>query len=157
MKISFQVNGTEREVDEPPLRRALDVLRETLRLTGTKEGCGEGECGACSILVDGEVVNSCLIPICQLQNVNVITVEGLARDGRFDPLQQAFLELGGAQCGICTPGMLIAARALLDANASPTRDEIKEAIAGNLCRCTGYVKIIDAIEQATQARRRADG
>ena len=152
MKITFQVNGSTREVDEPPMRRALDVLRESLRLTGTKEGCGEGECGACSILVDGEVVNSCLIPICQLQDVSIITVEGLARDGRFDPLQRAFLELGGAQCGICTPGMLIAARALLDTKPRPTRDEIKEAIAGNLCRCTGYVKIIDAIEQAAKVR-----
>ncbi len=152
MKIQFQINGSEREVDAPPMQRALDVLREVLRLTGTKEGCGEGECGACSIIVDGEVVNSCLIPICQLQNVSIITVEGLARDGRFDPLQQAFLETGGAQCGICTPGMLIAARALLDASPSPTRDEIKEAIAGNLCRCTGYVKIIDAIEQAAKLK-----
>jgi aerobic carbon-monoxide dehydrogenase small subunit len=153
MRITFHINGSEREVDEPPMRRALDVLREALRLTGTKEGCGEGECGACSILVDGEVVNSCLIPICQLQNTRIITVEGLARDDRFDPLQQAFLETGGAQCGICTPGMLIAARALLDARPSPTRDEIKEAIAGNLCRCTGYVKIIDAIEQAAKTKR----
>jgi aerobic carbon-monoxide dehydrogenase small subunit len=152
MKIQFQINGSEREVDAPPMQRALDVLREVLRLTGTKEGCGEGECGACSIIVDGEVVNSCLIPVCQLQNVSIITVEGLARDGRFDPLQQAFLETGGAQCGICTPGMLIAARALLDASPSPTRDEIKEAIAGNLCRCTGYVKIIDAIEQAAKLK-----
>jgi carbon-monoxide dehydrogenase small subunit len=153
MRITFHINGSEREVDEPPMRRALDVLREALRLTGTKEGCGEGECGACSILVDGEVVNSCLIPICQLQSTRIITVEGLARDDRFDPLQQAFLETGGAQCGICTPGMLIAARALLDARPSPTRDEIKEAIAGNLCRCTGYVKIIDAIEQAAKTKR----
>ena len=149
MRIAFKINGTEREVDVPPMQRALDVLREGLRLTGTKEGCGEGECGACSIIVDGEVVNSCLIPACQLQNVSIITVEGLARDGRFDPLQQAFLETGGAQCGICTPGMLIAARALLDSNPRPSRDEIIEAIAGNLCRCTGYVKIIDAIEAAT--------
>ncbi|HKQ06767.1 MAG TPA: (2Fe-2S)-binding protein [Blastocatellia bacterium] len=153
MRITFHINGSEREVDEPPMRRALDVLREALRLTGTKEGCGEGECGACSILVDGEVVNSCLIPICQLQSTRIITVEGLARDDRFDPLQQAFLETGGAQCGICTPGMLIAARALLDARPNPTRDEIKEAIAGNLCRCTGYVKIIDAIEQAAKTKR----
>ncbi len=152
MRIAFQVNGSPREIDAPPMRRALDVLRETLRLTGTKEGCGEGECGACSILVDGEVVNSCLIPICQLQNVSIITVEGLMRDGRLDPLQQAFLEMGGAQCGICTPGMLMAARALLDANPSPSRDDIKEAIAGNLCRCTGYVKIIDAIEQAAKSK-----
>ncbi|MEN3332529.1 MAG: aerobic carbon-monoxide dehydrogenase small subunit [Blastocatellia bacterium] len=152
MRIAFKINGSEREVDAPPMQRALDVLREALRLTGTKEGCGEGECGACSIIVDGEVVNACLIPICQLQNVSIITVEGLARDGRFDPLQQAFLETGGAQCGICTPGMLIAARALLDVNSRPTRDEIKEAIAGNLCRCTGYVKIIDAIEQAAKLK-----
>src|SRR2546421_1822914 len=157
LRIACVVNDRPRTIEAFPMERLLDVLRETLRLTGTKEGCGEGECGACSILVDGEVVNSCLLPICQLQDVNIITVEGLARKGRFDPLQRAFLELGGAQCGICTPGMLIAARALLDANASPTRDEIKEAIAGNLCRCTGYVKIIDAIEQAAQARRRADG
>ncbi len=148
MKISFQVNNIAREVDAPPMKRALDVLREDLRLTGTKEGCGEGECGACSIIVDGEVINSCLVPICQLDGARVVTVEGLARDGRLDSLQQAFLETGGAQCGICTPGMLIAARALLDLNVRPTRDEIKEGIAGNLCRCTGYVKIIDAIEQA---------
>lgn len=150
MKISFQVNNIAREVDAPPMKRALDVLREDLRLTGTKEGCGEGECGACSIIVDGEVINSCLVPICQLDGARVVTVEGLARDGRLDSLQQAFLETGGAQCGICTPGMLIAARALLDLNTTPTRDEIKEAIAGNLCRCTGYVKIIDAIEQAAK-------
>ena len=153
MRIAFQINGTAREVDEPPMRRALDVLRETLRLTGTKEGCGEGECGACSIILDGEVVNSCLVPVCQLQNARVVTVEGLAGDEGLDPLQRAFLETGGAQCGICTPGMLIAARALLDANPRPTRDDIKEAIAGNLCRCTGYVKIIDAIEQAATRRR----
>jgi len=150
MKISFQINNIAREVDAPPMKRALDVLREDLRLTGTKEGCGEGECGACSIIVDGEVINSCLVPICQLDGARIVTVEGLARDGRLDSLQQAFLETGGAQCGICTPGMLIAARALLDLNARPTRDEIKEAIAGNLCRCTGYVKIVDAIEQAVK-------
>jgi carbon-monoxide dehydrogenase small subunit len=150
MKISFQVNNVAREIDAPPMKRALDVLREDLRLTGTKEGCGEGECGACSIIVDGEVINSCLVPVCQLDGARIVTVEGLARDGQLDSLQQAFLETGGAQCGICTPGMLIAARALLDLNARPTRDEIKEAIAGNLCRCTGYVKIIDAIEQAAK-------
>ncbi|HXG91006.1 MAG TPA: (2Fe-2S)-binding protein [Blastocatellia bacterium] len=154
MKIQFQVNGTPRELDTPPMKRVLDVLREDLRLTGTKEGCGEGECGACSIIVDGEVINSCLVPVCQVNGSRILTVEGLARDGRLDPLQQAFLECGGAQCGICTPGMLIAARALLDVNAHPSRDEIKEAIAGNLCRCTGYVKIIDAIEQAAKTRLR---
>lgn len=150
MKFSFQINGVEREVDAPPMKRLLDALREDLRLTGTKEGCGEGECGACSVIVDGEVINSCLTPVCQTQGAKITTVEGLTRDGRLDPLQQAFLECGGAQCGICTPGMLIAARALLDTNQHPTRDEIKEAIAGNLCRCTGYVKIIDAIERAAK-------
>ena len=148
MRVVFEVNGHRREAEAPPMRRLLDVLREDLRLTGTKEGCGEGECGACSVLLDGEVVNACLIPVCQAQGTAVVTVEGLARDSRLDLLQQAFLECGGTQCGICTPGMLIAARALLDANPRPTRDEIKEAIAGNLCRCTGYVKIIDAIAQA---------
>src|SRR5437870_13447646 len=153
MKIQFQVNEIAREVDAPPMRRLLDVLREDLRLTGTKEGCGEGECGACSVIVDGEVINSCLVPVCQVNGSTILTVEGLARDGRLDPLQRAFLECGGAQCGICTPGMLIAARALLDENAGPTRDEIAEAIAGNLCRCTGYVKIIDAIEQAAQMKQ----
>jgi aerobic carbon-monoxide dehydrogenase small subunit len=150
MKVRFQVNGIDQDVDAPPMKRLLDVLREDLRLTGTKEGCGEGECGACSVILDGEVINSCLVPVCQVQGSAILTVEGLARDGRLDPLQQAFLECGGAQCGICTPGMLIAARALLDKNAGPTRDEIKEAIAGNLCRCTGYVRIVDAIAQAAQ-------
>ncbi|HJZ68897.1 MAG TPA: (2Fe-2S)-binding protein [Blastocatellia bacterium] len=149
MRIQLQINGVILELDSPPMKRLLDVLREDLRLTGTKEGCGEGECGACSVIVDGEVINSCLVPVCQVNGSTILTVEGLARDGRLDPLQQAFLECGGAQCGICTPGMLIAARALLDENAHPTRDEIKEAIAGNLCRCTGYVKIIDAIEHAS--------
>jgi carbon-monoxide dehydrogenase small subunit len=151
MIIQFYVNGAKRQVDGAPMKRLLDLLREDLRLTGTKEGCGEGECGACSVIVDGEVINSCLVPACQIEGTEMITVEGLAKDGRLDPLQQAFLECGGAQCGICTPGMLIAARALLDTCARPTRDQIKEAIAGNLCRCTGYVKIIDAIEQAARA------
>ena len=148
MILRFDVNGITRDVEALSMKRLLDVLREDLRLTGTKEGCGEGECGACSVILDGEVINSCLVPVCQVQGSAILTVEGLARDGRLDPLQRAFLECGGAQCGICTPGMLIAARALLDSNAQPTRDEVKEAIAGNLCRCTGYVKIIDAIEQA---------
>ena len=152
MIVSFDVNGIAREVESPPMKRLLDVLREELRLTGTKEGCGEGECGACSVIVDGEVINSCLVPVCQVSGSTILTVEGLARDGRLDPLQRAFLECGGAQCGICTPGMLIAARALLDENAGPTRDEIAEAIAGNLCRCTGYVRIIEAIEQAAQMK-----
>ena len=150
MTFKFVVNNIVRNVDAPPMKRLLDVLREDLRLTGAKEGCGEGECGACSVIIDGEVINSCLVPVCQVNGSNILTVEGLAHDGRLDPLQQAFLECGGAQCGICTPGMLIAARALLDQKAHPARDEIKEAIAGNLCRCTGYVKIIDAIEAASK-------
>jgi carbon-monoxide dehydrogenase small subunit len=151
MTFTFKVNEVARSIDVPPMKRVLDVLREDLRLTGTKEGCGEGECGACSIILDGEVINSCLVPACQIEGSTILTVEGLAHDGRLDSVQQAFLECGGAQCGICTPGMLIAARALLDSNAHPAREQIKEAIAGNLCRCTGYVRIIDAIEQAAMA------
>ena len=153
MTFRFIVNDAIRDVDVPPMTRVLDVLREELRLTGTKEGCGEGECGACSIILDGEVINSCLVPVCQIEGSTILTVEGLAHGGGLDALQQAFLECGGAQCGICTPGMLIAARALLNSNAHPARDQIKEAIAGNLCRCTGYVRIIDAIEQAAVARK----
>ena len=150
MIVRFIVNKISLELEAPPMKRLLDVLREELRLTGTKEGCGEGECGACSVIVDGQVINSCLVPVCQVQGCSVLTVEGLAHDGRLDPVQQAFLECGGAQCGICTPGMLIAARVLLDGNVRPTREEIKKAIAGNLCRCTGYTKILDAIEQAAE-------
>ena len=153
MTFAFTVNKVARSIEVSPMKRVLDVLREDLRLTGTKEGCGEGECGACSIILDGEVINSCLVPICQVEGSTIVTVEGLAHDGRLDPLQQAFLECGGAQCGICTPGMLIAARVLLDSNPHPKRDDNKEAIAGNLCRCTGYVKIIDAIEQAAKPPR----
>ena len=153
MSLRFTINGVNREVEAHPMRRLLDVLREDLRLTGTKEGCGEGECGACSVIVDGEVINSCLVPVCQVQGSSIITVEGLARGGRLDPLQSAFLDCGGAQCGICTPGMLIAARALLDVNTRPTLDEIKEGIAGNLCRCTGYTRIIEAIKQAASQQQ----
>ena len=152
MNIYAEINGISRDVEAPPMKRLLDVLREDLHLTGTKEGCGEGECGACSVIVDGEVINSCLVPVCQVSGSAILTVEGLASDGRLDPIQQAFLECGGAQCGICTPGMLIAARALLDETPRPSREEIKEAIAGNLCRCTGYIKIIDAIEQVASSR-----
>ena len=153
MIVEFKINGRARRVDVPPMKRLLDVIREDLKLTGTKEGCGEGECGACSIILDGELVNSCLIPVCQVRGSRIITVESLAGDNRLDPVQQAMLECGGAQCGICTPGMLIAARYLLDHNNIPTRDEIKEAIAGNLCRCTGYVKIIEAIQRAALVQK----
>jgi aerobic carbon-monoxide dehydrogenase small subunit len=150
MIVSLQVNGKTYTVDVPPMKRLLDVLRQDLRLTGTKEGCGEGECGACSVIVDGEVINSCLAPICQFDGCVVLTVEGLEADGRLHPLQQAFWEEGAAQCGICTPGMLIAAIALLEANPHPTHEEVKEGIAGNLCRCTGYTKIFRAIERAAR-------
>lgn len=147
--IRFLVNGAPVEIDVPGMRRLLDVLREDLGLTGTKEGCGEGECGACSVLLDGQVVDSCLVPMSQIDGHIVRTVEGLslaARErGALDTLQTAFLELGAAQCGICTPGMLMAARAYLDAGGGPDPDAIREAIAGNLCRCTGYQKIVDAI------------
>jgi carbon-monoxide dehydrogenase small subunit len=147
----FSVNGEPVEVDVPGMRRLLDVLREDLALTGTKEGCGEGECGACTVLLDGAVVDSCLVPVCQVGGTDVRTVEGLAGDGRqLSDLQQAFLETGGAQCGICTPGMLMAARAYLDEGGGPDEDAIREAIAGNLCRCTGYTKIIEAIAVAAQ-------
>jgi len=149
----FIVNGDLVELEVPGMRRLLDVLREDLGLTGTKEGCGEGECGACSVLIDGAVVDSCLVPICQVDGHAVRTVEGLAIAGQLDPLQAAFLETGGAQCGICTPGMLMAARALLDAGGEATDEAINEAIAGNLCRCTGYTKIVEAIAQAAATER----
>jgi carbon-monoxide dehydrogenase small subunit len=146
------VNGTAIDVDVPGMRRLLDVLREDLAMTGTKEGCGEGECGACTVLVDGAPVDACLVPVCQVAGAEIRTVEGLsapasdlAEPAALDPLQAAFLHTGGAQCGICTPGMLMAARAYLDAGGGPDEDDIREAIAGNLCRCTGYTKIVDAI------------
>jgi carbon-monoxide dehydrogenase small subunit len=149
----FLVNGDPIELAVPGMRRLLDVLREDLGLSGTKEGCGEGECGACSVLVDGVVVDSCLVPICQVDGHAVRTVEGLAIRGELDALQRAFLETGGAQCGICTPGMLMAARAFVDAGGEATEDRIREALAGNLCRCTGYTKIFEAIAQAAAAER----
>jgi carbon-monoxide dehydrogenase small subunit/xanthine dehydrogenase small subunit len=152
-EVVFTVNGRPAEVSVPGGRRLLDVLRLDLGLTGAKEGCGEGECGACSVLLDGEVVDSCLVPACQVAGREVRTVEGLATAGRLDPLQAAFLATGGVQCGICTPGMLMAGRAFLDsgsAGANPTDAAIREAISGNLCRCTGYGKIVEAIRLAAQ-------
>jgi carbon-monoxide dehydrogenase small subunit len=149
----FTVNGEPVEAEVPGMRRLLDTLREDLGLTGTKEGCGEGECGACSVLIDGQLADACLVPTCQLQGAAIVTVEGLADDGRLNVLQQAFLETGGAQCGICTPGMLLAGEAFLASGADPTEEKIREAIAGNLCRCTGYTKIIDAIALAASRVR----
>ena len=143
MKIAFTVNGQKRRVDVPPLQRLLDTLREELGLTGSKEGCGEGECGACTVLVDGQAVNSCLIPTCQVDGARVVTIESKSK--RIERLQRAFLEHGGAQCGICTPGMIVAAAALPKGSS---RDQIRAGLAGNLCRCTGYEKILDAVESA---------
>ncbi len=152
MTFRFTVNGDAVEVRATGSRRLLDVLREDLSLTGTKEGCGEGECGACSVLLDGEVVDACLVPVSQAQGTTVRTVEGLAAGERLNDLQQAFLETGGAQCGICTPGMLMAGEAFLASGIEPSEENIREAIAGNLCRCTGYTKIIEAISLAAQRR-----
>ena len=146
-EISFQVNGKLVAVQAYPMERLLDVLREELGLTGTKEGCGEGECGSCSVLMDGVLVNSCLVPALQAKGVNITTVEGLAEDERLHALQQAFLDCGGAQCGICTPGMILAAFHLLGKKPQPTIEDIREGLSGNLCRCTGYAQIIEAVAE----------
>ena len=152
MRVRFRLNGRTRAVEAPPLERLLDTLRDRCGATGAKEGCGEGECGACAVLVDGEVVNSCLTAACQVEGRSVTTVEGLARGDRLHPLQRAFWECGAAQCGICTPGMLMSARAYLDDGGSADEASIREAIAGNLCRCTGYTKIVEAIAIAASQR-----
>lgn len=147
--VQITVNGTRREVDVPPMKRLLDVLREDLHLTGTKEGCGEGECGACAVLLDGELVNSCLIPALQANGSRLCTIEGVSNDSQLHPIQQCFLECGGAQCGICTPGMILATIYLLDKTPHPTHAQIQEGLAGNLCRCTGYMRIFEAVQQAS--------
>ena len=145
---SLRVNGTIYKVATFPVARLLDVLRVDLQLTGTKEGCGEGECGACSVLMNGELVNSCLIPVAQADGAEIETVEGLGSDNRLHAVQQAFLECGGAQCGMCTPGMLVASAHLLRKNPNPDRLAIREGLNGNLCRCTGYMRIFEAVEKA---------
>lgn len=148
MKVSFILNSKETVIDTEPDRRVVDILREDLHLTGTKEGCGSGECGACTILVDGESRLSCLMLAAQLEGKDIVTVEGLSGDGNMHPIQEAFVEYGAVQCGFCTPGMVMSASDLLKRNPEPDRAEIREAISGNLCRCTGYQKIVDAVEAA---------
>ena len=150
--VSFNINGRELRLEVHPAKRLLDVIREDLHLTGTKEGCGEGECGACSVIMNGELVNSCLVPALHADGKAIRTIEDLGSSSVLHPIEQAFAKLGGAQCGICTPGMIMAAACLLDRTAAPSRDEIREALAGNLCRCTGYQKIIDAVYDASRSQ-----
>jgi aerobic carbon-monoxide dehydrogenase small subunit len=149
-EISFMVNGELRTVRVYPMERLLDVLRQQLGLTGAKEGCGEGECGSCSVLMDGTLVNSCLIPALQAQGSTIITIEGLAQASQLSKLQQTILDCGGAQCGICTPGILMAASHLLSKKPRPNAEQIKEGLSGNLCRCTGYAQICEAVAQAAR-------
>ena len=146
--VSFSVNGEVHTVSVYPMERLLDVLRNKLGLTGTKEGCGEGECGSCSVLFNGELVNSCLVPVLQAEGATVCTIEGLAQRPAMHPVQQAFLKCGGAQCGICTPGMVMATVHLLHKNPHPTLEQIREGLGGNLCRCTGYTRIFHAVQEA---------
>ena len=157
MKITFTLNGDETKIDAPSDRRVIDLLREDLNLTGTKEGCGSGECGACTILVDGESRLSCLMLAAQLEGRRVTTIEGLASGGRLHPLQEAFVQSGAVQCGFCVPGMILAAVDLLKRNPDPTRMEIREGLSGNLCRCTGYQKMVDAVEGAAERIRKEKG
>ena len=148
LKIKFSVNGEARSVEAFPLERLLDVLREQLHLTGTKEGCGEGECGACTVLIDGRIVNSCLVPVAQVEGASIKTIEGVANGEQLHAVQQAFIDCGGAQCGICTPGMVMAAVDLLERNPNPGEEDIRNGLAGNLCRCTGYMKIFESVVRA---------
>ena len=148
--INCAVNGKPQTLHAFPMERLLDVLREQLRLTGTKEGCGEGECGACSVMIDGRIVNSCLVPVAQVEGAEIKTIEGVATGDQLHRVQQAFIECGGAQCGICTPGMVLAAVNLLERTPNPTEEEIRNGLAGNLCRCTGYMKIFESVVRACQ-------
>jgi carbon-monoxide dehydrogenase small subunit len=148
--VECTVNGESQTLHAYPMERLLDVLREQLRLTGTKEGCGEGECGACSVMIDGRIVNSCLVPVAQIAGSSIQTIEGVATDDQLHAVQQAFIECGGAQCGICTPGMVLAAVDLLSRNPNPAAADIRNGLAGNLCRCTGYMKIFESVVRACQ-------
>jgi carbon-monoxide dehydrogenase small subunit len=155
LRVRFEVNGETKEIKAYGMARLLDVLREDLRLTSVKEGCGEGECGACSVLLNGELVNSCLVPALHAEAAKITTLEGLSVDGRLDRVQSAFLEHGGAQCGICTPGMILAAIHLLDRIPKPSEEEIRDGLAGNLCRCTGYASIVEAVKSASEEQPRS--
>ena len=148
--IEFKVNGESHKLEVFPMARLLDVLREQLHLTGTKEGCGEGECGACTVKLDGQIVNSCLVPVAQVNGSTITTIEGVAQGDQLHAVQQAFIDHGGAQCGICTPGMILAAVDLLERNPEPTEADIRNGLAGNLCRCTGYMKIFESVVRACQ-------
>ena len=149
--VSFVLNGDQMEVEEEPRRTLLYLIREHLELTGTKSGCEVGECGACTVLINGKAVNSCLFPVMEIEGTTITTIEGMAKPfGELHPLQKAFIEEGGVQCGFCTPGMIMAAKGLLDENPNPTEDEVRHALAGNICRCTGYVQIIQAVRVAGQ-------
>jgi aerobic carbon-monoxide dehydrogenase small subunit len=150
VEITCTVNGERQRLNAYPMARLLDVLREELRLTGTKEGCGEGECGACSVLINGALVNSCLVPALQAEGTDIKTIEGIANDEQLHAVQEAFIACGGAQCGICTPGMVMAAVNLLERTPQPDEAEIRTGLAGNLCRCTGYMKIFEAVVRACQ-------
>lgn len=151
VRVRCEVNGRPVDVDGHPMARLLDVLRMQLHLTGTKEGCGEGECGACSIMIDGRLANSCLVPLAHADGVSITTIEGVADGDQLSAVQRAFIEHGGAQCGICTPGMVLAATDLLMRNPSPTLDDIRTGLAGNLCRCTGYMRIFEAVVSAMRS------
>jgi aerobic carbon-monoxide dehydrogenase small subunit len=149
-EIELKVNGESHKLEVFPMARLLDVLREELKLTGTKEGCGEGECGACTVKLDGQIVNSCLVPVAQVNGAEILTIEGVANGDQLHAVQQAFIDHGGAQCGICTPGMILAAVDLLERNPEPSEADIRNGLAGNLCRCTGYIKIFESVVQACQ-------
>jgi aerobic carbon-monoxide dehydrogenase small subunit len=151
--INMKINGTERQIEIDENERLLDVIREGFHLTGTKEGCGEGECGVCSVLLDGKLVNACMIMAFQAADREVITIEGVGKDGGLDPIQQAFIDTGAVQCGFCTPGMILSAKALLLKNPTPSKQEIRRGISGNLCRCTGYEKIVEAVALASDRMR----
>ena len=155
--VACRVNGSPAELRGHPMDRLLDVLRRELRLTGTKEGCGEGECGACSVVVDGQLVNSCLMPLLHAEGTSITTIEGVATGDELHAVQEAFIAHGGAQCGICTPGMVLAAVTLLERTPEPSLDDIRTALAGNLCRCTGYTRIFEAVLQACAAERTRKG